>query len=131
ATEITVKVPKDAAEDVVTFGTDANKSIATEDILTLVKPMIASVSPATVKTMEDITIDGEDLDLVAQVIFSGDVEGAIVTSSETQLIVTVPPRSESGTISLVMTNGDEIESSQSLTIEAGNVPTVTSMPATA
>lgn len=131
ATEITVSVPEDATEDVVTFGTDANKSIATEDILTLIKPTIASISPLTVKTMEDIAIAGENLDIVAKVIFTGDVEGTIVSTSETQLVVTVPPRSESGVVSLVMTNGDEIESSQSLTIEAGDVPTVTSMPATA
>lgn len=130
ATQITVKVPEDATEAAVMFGTNANKSVESAEILTLQKPVIASISPMTVKTQENITINGSDLDLVAKVVFQGNVEGTIVSKSETQLVVTVSPRSESGKITLTANNGTEVMSTQSLTVEPGNVPTITNMPAT-
>lgn len=129
ATELVVQVPASATEDVVTLHTAAGKTVATTNNLTLVKPTIASISPTDVKTLDNITITGTNLDLVAKVIFTGDTEGTIVTKSATSLVVTVPTRSQSGKVTLITSNSTEVVSTQSLTIQPGNVPTVASMPA--
>lgn len=131
ATEITVTVPNDAIEGVVTFHTAANKSVSTATSLQLVKPAISSISPMETQTNQDITITGTNLDLVTKVIFTGDKEVAVTAASETELVVKVPPGTTSGSITLVAHNGDVVTSTQSLTILASNVPIITSMPTAA
>ncbi len=128
ATELTVTVPATATDGTVTFHTAANKSVASATALTLVRPAITSVAPTTVKTLQNITIQGTNLDVVDKVVFTGGTEGTIVTRSATELVVTVPTRTQSGTFKLVTTNGTEVTSTQSLTVEAGNVPTISNIP---
>jgi hypothetical protein len=130
AAELTVKVPTEARDSVVTFHTAANKKVVSGTALTLVKPTITSIAPTEVKTLENITISGTNLDLVVKVRFNGGIEGKIVSSFATEMVVTVPTRSLSGVVTLIPTNGVEVASSQSLSIEPGNVPTVTSVPDT-
>ncbi|SFV02145.1 IPT/TIG domain-containing protein [Pontibacter akesuensis] len=126
--ELVVKVPADAVEGIVTLHTAANKTVATGEALTLVKPVISSVSPTAVKTLQNVTISGTNLDIIEKVMFTGDTEGTIVSSSATELVVTVPTRSQSGAVTLISTNGTRVVSSQSLSIQPGNVPSITSVP---
>ena len=128
ATQIIVKIPTDATEGVVNFHTDAKKTVSSEDVLTLVKPAISSISPLAVETRENITITGSNLDIVEKVIFQGNIEGEIVSSSETELVVKVSPKSLSGKVTLIATNSVEVISDQFLDIEFGIVPTITSVP---
>lgn len=129
-TELTVTVPTDATEGTVTFGTAADKSVSSET-LTLVKPVIASVTPTDLQVNNELTITGTNLDLVTNVKFAGDKEAAPSNATDTELKVTVPVGTSSGAFILVTTNGEQVTSSQSITILASTSATVTDMPTSA
>jgi hypothetical protein len=131
ATQIIVKVPADATPEVVTFNTAANKSVVTSVVLNLVKPAITNITPLTLLTKESITITGTNLDIVDTVKFTGNRAVQVSGATATQLIVTVPAGSKSGTITLVATNGDQVISTQSLVLTPANAPEITGMPSSA
>lgn len=130
STEITVQVPMDATEGTVAFGTAADKSVSSEN-LTLVKPVISAVNPTDIQVNNEITITGTNLDLVTNVKFSGDKEAAPTSATDTELKVTVPVGTTSGSLILVMSNGDQVTSSQALNILVSTSATVTEMPTSA
>ncbi|MCB0541937.1 MAG: hypothetical protein KDC61_00700 [Saprospiraceae bacterium] len=127
-TEITVGVPIDATEDVVIFGTAADKSVASTGVLSLVAPTISSIAPTDVQFNNDITISGTDLDLVATVRFSGNTEVSVSGATATEVVVTVPVGTASGNITIVTTNGTEVSSAQALNILPSTSATITDMP---
>lgn len=131
ATEITVKVPIDATEGTITFGTAAGKSVTTSNDLTLIKPTISGIAPLDVQFTKDITVTGTDLDLVATVKFSGGTEVAVSGAAPTALTVAVPVGTLSGPITLVTTNGSEVQSGQSLNILPSTSAVITNMPGSA
>ena len=131
ATQITVQVPLDATADIVTFNTAADKSVATTTTLDLVKPAITNIAPLTLLTKELITITGTNLDIVDSVKFAGNRVVKATGATETELLVTVPPGSQSGTVALIATNGDVVVSAQSLTISPADAPVITDMPSSA
>lgn len=55
-----------------------------------------------------ITILGENLDLVSAVIFTGGVEGEIISQSPEQLVVSVPASAQSGSVTFKMANGEQV-----------------------
>jgi hypothetical protein len=132
ASSITVKVPKDAVDGTVKFSTKSNTSVSSANPVTLVVPTITSISPTSVNTIDEpsITINGTNLDLVAKVVFNGDWVSTKATGSDTQLTLDVVPGSVSGKIKLITSNGTEVLSGQSLTINA-DVPSIPSAPASA
>ncbi len=130
STEITVQVPIDATEGAVAFGTAADKSVSS-DALALVKPVISAVTPTDIQVNTEITITGTNLDLVTNVKFGGDKEAAPTSATDTELKVTVPVGTASGAFILVTANGEQITSSQSITILASTSATVTAMPTSA
>ncbi len=131
ATELEVTVPIDATEDVVTFGTAADKSVTSLATLTLVKPTISGISPMEIQVTNELTISGEDLDVVASVKFAGDVQADVNSAAETEVLVTVPVGAMDGPITVVMVNGDEVTSSESLTVLASTSAVITEMPESA
>ncbi|MBK7937328.1 MAG: IPT/TIG domain-containing protein [Lewinellaceae bacterium] len=131
ATEITVNVPADATEGPVIFTTAAGKTVTSGTALSLVKPSITSISPTDVQFTKEITIAGNDLDIVANVKFSGGTEAAPTSASLTEIKVNVPVGTGSGAITLVANNGDEVTSAQLLNILPSTSATITDMPATA
>jgi hypothetical protein len=131
ATEITVSVPADAQEGTVSFGTAAAKSVTSGATLALVKPAITSIAPTDVQFTNEITVTGNDLDIVSKVKFSGGTEAAPSSTSLTELKVNVPVGTTSGAITLVANNGDEVTSAQALNILASTSAVITSMPASA
>ncbi len=130
-TEMTVSVPADATEGAVTFGTAAGKSVTSGTALTMVKPGITTMAPTDIQVNNILTITGTDLDIVANVIFSGGTESAPLSTSLTELTVNVPVGTASGPIHLIANNGDEVFSALSLNILASTSATITSMPASA
>jgi hypothetical protein len=128
ATEITVKVPIDATEGVITFATAAGKTVSTSNALTLVKPVISNVGPTDIQFNGELTITGTDLDLVSNVKFSGGTEAAPTSVTPTEVKVAIPVGTQSGAITLVTTNASEVTSAQSLNILASTSATITSMP---
>lgn len=131
ASQITVKVPADATEGPVTFATAAGKSVSSGTTLTLVKPSISDVSPLDIQVNNELTITGNDLDIVAKVKFSGDKEAVPSSVTATEIKVIVPVGTTSGGITLVANNGDEVGSTQLLNILASTSATITNMPASA
>jgi hypothetical protein len=130
-TTLVAVIPLDALVGVVSVRTAANKSVSSANELGLVVPEINSVSPLELKTNTDLTISGTNLDLVTEVSFSGDTKATPHTIATDQLIVTIPPGTQNGTLVLKTTNGTLITSSESLSILASNVPSITEYPAMA
>lgn len=124
--EITVKIPADATDGVVSFSTAAGKSASSPASLDLVIPEISSFTPTTVSTEDNpsITISGNHLDLVTHIIFGDGWEGTVSGASANQIVIAVPPGSVSGAFTLVSTNGTEVTSADPLTI-VPDVPEVT------
>ena len=122
-TEMKVLVPDEAVSGVVRFTTLANKEVNGPEI-TLTDPVFTSFAPIETKANTDITIEGSDLDLVVEVMFTGDLMGTIVSQSETQLLVTVPVGSQTGLITLITKNGSQISSPSEITITT-NLPEIT------
>lgn len=81
----------------------------------LAKPGNFSCATSDVAAGGQITIQGENLDLVSAVIFSGEVEGEIISQSPEQLVVSVPALDQSGIVTFKMTNGEQV-SALNLTI---------------
>lgn len=131
ATELTVSVPSDATDGSVTFSTAANKTVTSGTSLAMVKPTIGNIAPTDIQVNNPITITGNDLDIVAKVLFTGGTEAEVSGATLTELTVTVPVGTESGPIRLIANNGDEVISAVSLNILASTSATVTNMPASA
>jgi hypothetical protein len=130
ATSITIGVPQTATNGKVTFSTQANQWIESEDVVTMVVPTIAAFTPTTVETeaAPSITITGTNLDLVSKVIFEGGYEQTVNAATATELTIPVTPGSVSGKFKLVTINGAEVMSAAPLSI-VPFVPEITSVPA--
>ncbi|MDR3217947.1 MAG: glycan-binding surface protein [Dysgonamonadaceae bacterium] len=127
ATSLVVKVPNAANSTTVSLQTQAEKTVQTPAIA-YVKPQITKIEPLTIMAGNDITIEGKDLDLVSLILFESAIEpGTIITKSETAITVTVPPSATSGTVKLVAVNGDEVLSTQTLNVEAADLPVIISI----
>ncbi|KAA6300684.1 MAG: hypothetical protein EZS26_003172 [Candidatus Ordinivivax streblomastigis] len=104
ATEIKVKMPTAATSGDLVLNT-ASGNTASVTISTL-KPEVLSYQPGSVPAGSDVTLSGKNLDLTETVTFGGGKVGKIVSSSATELKVTVPVDAETGEITLTMTNGE-------------------------
>lgn len=109
ATEISIAIPQEAMPGVLTLKS-ASGNIITKTPLTFSEPIsIASVAPATVKAGDTFTINGDYLNLIAQVIFS---DGVVVDSADfisqtrAKIEVKVPVEAQSGKV--MISNGAEI-----------------------
>lgn len=74
----------------------------------MAKPGNFSCAVTEINAGEQITILGENLDLVSAVIFTGGGEGEIISQSPEQLVVSVPASAQSGSVTLKMANGEQI-----------------------
>lgn len=83
------------------------------------KPVFESFAAAQVSMGNDVTINGQNLDLVSKVLYAGKGEGAVLEGgTATQIVVTMPSSGpESGALTLVMANGETV-STEALTIDA-------------
>lgn len=126
ATSLTVTVPLTAKAGVVVLNTLSGKTAQTAAI-NLVVPTITSIAPLSLTAGEDITISGTNLDLISKVIFGGEQSVDVTPVSSTSLVVTVPMTATSGKVTLQMANGTELESTESLIVEAANKPVVTAV----
>ncbi len=127
-TSVTASVPIDAIVGVVRVQTAANKSVSSSTELGLIEPIINNVDPLTLKSNEDLTISGTDLDLVTDIAFGGGTNASPHTITAEQIIVTIPPGTQNGTFTMTTTNGTQITSMESLSILASNVPSITEYP---
>lgn len=116
ATEIKVVMPEAAISGDLLLNTASGISVPVA-IATL-KPEFTSFANDIVSLGNDVTIQGENLDLVAKVIYTGGAEVEVSPVSAIELTFIMPTMgTESGVLTLVMANGETVETA-ALTINA-------------
>lgn len=102
-------LPADAADgDVIMLPASGVEIVVVH--LSMAKPEISTVFDAEVLGGQEITLNGNNLDLITGVTFPGVSDPVIPTSSSaTELKVVVPEAAVSGTIVLNLKNGDVME----------------------
>ena len=125
-TKVTSTVPEDAQEGDITLSLANGKTVTVA--YTLVKPTVASCTPAAITAGEKTIIKGTDLDLVKSITFPGDVEQTVeVKGTANTLGVTVPAACAGTDFKLNLKNGTTIEVKDMLTIKAATDPAIASI----
>lgn len=125
-TKVTSTVPEDAQEGDITLSLANGKTVTVA--YTLVKPTVASCTPAAITAGEKTLIKGTDLDLVASITFPGDVEQTVeVKGTANTLGVTVPAACAGTGFKLNLKNGTIIEVKDALSIKAATDPAIASI----
>lgn len=128
ATELNVEVPLTATEDLITFTTTSSKTFTSDELLALVKPEVTSISPLPAQFGQEITITGTNLDLVAAVVFAGDVSQDVNMAMADMLTVDVPVGALSGPVSVVMHNGESVSSAVEFEVALSTNAVISDMP---
>jgi hypothetical protein len=119
ANGITVTIPTTATDGAITLHCAAG-DVPTPDV-TLVKPDITNVTPTTIQAGDEITIIGNDLDLVTGITVGGK-EGSIASQSATEIKAVTPmDASITGTgveVSLTLANGSSVATAIDVTFPA-------------
>jgi hypothetical protein len=106
---ITVTIPEAATDGPVTLHCVAG-DVATPDV-TLVKPAVSAVAPASIQAGDIITITGNDLDLVAKVLVGGKAADTLLTRTDTEVTAVTPtdaPVGASAQVAVALANGVEV-----------------------
>ena len=123
-TKVTSTVPEDAQEGDITLSLANGKTVTVTYIL--VKPTVASCTPAAITAGEKTIIKGADLDLVKSITFPGDAEMTIddFKGTTNAIAVTVPAACAGSGFVLNLKNGTTLEVKNMLTIKAASDPAV-------
>ena len=127
-TKVTSTVPEDAQEGDITLSLDNGKTVTVT--YTLVKPTVASCTPAAITAGEKTIIKGTDLDLVKSITFPGDVEQTVekfAAQNANAIAVTVPAACAGTGFKLNLKNGTTIEVKDALSIKAATDPAIASI----
>lgn len=127
-TKVTSTVPEDAQEGDITLSLDNGKTVTVA--YTLVKPTVASCTPAAITAGEKTIIKGTDLDLVKSITFPGDVEQTVekfAAQTANAIAVTVPAACAGTGFKLNLKNGTTIEVKDALSIKAATDPAIASI----
>lgn len=104
-TQIDVTVPDDVKEGKLKLIAHSGVEVESSTLLSLVGPAVSSIAPSPVKNGEDLTITGTNLDLVTGIKFAGNADGAVLSKTATQLVVTVPLTATEGVVTLTASSG--------------------------
>ncbi|RDC61823.1 IPT/TIG domain-containing protein [Adhaeribacter pallidiroseus] len=131
-TELTLTVPLDAKNGILTFITGGTEPlvIKTEQELIVTLPKVTALAPNPLKHGENLTITGTDLDLVKEVIFTAVGEAKVtsfVSQTATDLVVTVPDNATKGVLTLVVPSMEQVTTTQELNLV---LPAITSVSPT-
>lgn len=127
-TKVTSTVPEDAQEGDITLSLDNGKTVTVA--YTLVKPTVASCTPAAITAGDQTIIKGTDLDLVKSITFPGDVEQTVekfAAQNANAIAVTVPAACAGTGFKLNLKNGTTIEWKDALSIKAATDPAIASV----
>ena len=127
-TKVTATVPEDAQEGDITLSLANGKTVTVA--YTLVKPTVASCTPAAITAGEKTIIKGTDLDLVKSITFPGDVEQTVekfAAQNANAIAVTVPAACAGTGFKLNLKNGTTIEVKDKLSIKAATDPAIASI----
>ena len=127
ATKLTFAIPSMAVDGIVTL-TLANGKTVTTEAIELVKPVITEVTPLELYAGdENVTVKGEDLDLVTGVTLGG--RAAEFEYSDGAVTVKTELTSVSGKVVLSLENGLTVESADEVNVKYHSKVIVTEMPA--
>lgn len=127
--QLVVKIPDDAQTGPLVLAYAGTKpgTYQTEDTVKVTLPAITSLSPTpAVKHQANLEINGTNLDLVKEVIFSG-VSTPVtnfVSQTATKIVVKVPASTTKGKITLKVASGLTVQSSMELGVV---LPAITTM----
>ena len=127
-TKVTSTVPEDAQTGDITLSLANGKTVTVA--YTLVKPTVASCTPAAITAGEKTVIKGTDLDLVKSITFPGDVEQTVdkfAAQNAQAIAVTVPAACAGTGFKLNLKNGTTIEVKDALSIKAATDPAIASI----
>ncbi len=127
-TKVTATVPEDAQEGDITLSLANGKTVTVA--YTLVKPTVASCTPAAITAGDKTIIKGTNLDLVASITFPGDVEQTVekfAAQNANAIAVTVPAACAGTGFKLNLKNGTTIEVKDALGIKAATDPAIASI----
>lgn len=127
-TKVTSTVPEDAQEGDITLSLANGKTVTVA--YTLVKPTVASCTPAAITAGDKTIIKGTNLDLVASITFPGDVEQTVekfAAQTANAIAVTVPAACAGTGFKLNLKNGTTIEVKDALSIKAATDPAIASI----
>lgn len=132
-TQLAITVPQNAVEGLITLKTP-DGDITTKTPMGFSEPiLLTSFTPATAKYDEVITITGDYLNLIKEVIFTDRVtvaKAAFISQSRTELKLKVPAAAQTGKIAL--SNGAEepiiIYSATNLTVKLPEITTIAPNP---
>ena len=127
-TKVTATVPEDAQEGDITLSLANGKTVTVA--YTLVKPTVASCTPAAITAGDKTIIKGTNLDLVASITFPGDVEQTVekfAAQNANAIAVTVPAACAGTGFKLNLKNGTTIEVKDALSIKAATDPAIASI----
>lgn len=127
-TKVTSTVPEDAQEGDITLSLANGKTVTVA--YTLVKPTVASCTPAAITAGDKTIIKGTDLDLVKSITFPGDVEQTVekfAAQNANAIAVTVPAACAGTGFKLNLKNGTTIEVKDALSIKAATDPAIASV----
>lgn len=127
-TEITVTVPEAASSVFAILETLSTKDINTPEF-SYIEPKITSFATTTLMAGTDLTVYGEDLDLIRQVVFPSAAKVVDVDPlSPTSFVVTVPSDATSGYVIFITVNETEVTPDFTLTITPADIPVITKSP---
>lgn len=126
-TKVTSTVPEDAQEGDITLSLDNGKTVTVA--YTLVKPTVASCTPAAITAGEKTIIKGTDLDLVKSITFPGDAEMTVddFKGTANAIAVTVPAACAGSGFKLNLKNGTTVNIDSQLSIKAATDPAIASV----
>ena len=127
-TKVTATVPEDAQEGDITLSLANGKTVTVA--YTLVKPTVASCTPAAITAGDKTIIKGTNLDLVASITFPGDVEQTVekfAAQNANAIAVTVPAACAGTGFKLNLKNGTTREVKDALSIKAATDPAIASI----
>lgn len=126
-TKVTSTVPEDAQEGDITLSLDNGKTVTVA--YTLVKPTVASCTPAAITAGEKTIIKGTDLDLVKSITFPGDAEMTVddFKGTANAIAVTVPAACAGSGFKFNLKNGTTVNIDGQLSIKAATDPAIASV----
>ncbi|AHM60884.1 cell surface receptor IPT/TIG domain-containing protein [Flammeovirgaceae bacterium 311] len=128
ATQLVVKVPKNASRGTLTLVANSGAEVATPE-LTIALPVIANMTPSPVEPNQQLTINGTDLDLVKSIEFQGGaVASTFVSKTPTRIVVQVPEAARRGELKFTTIHDYVVETGAQLLIILPVIKTVTPEP---
>lgn len=130
ATQLKVKVPAEAITGKFVINTTADATIENELLaITTLKPVFAAFNPTSAPMGADVTVEGQNMDLVVKVTVTGGAELEAKNAVPASVMFSLPyANAETGTVTLHMANGESVVTSASLEVTAPECCYVTAWP---